>query len=187
MIYSVQITYELFIQFEQHLNYFFLKLAQRKCISCICMVLTITCSKNHVRAFYRIRAGKRVFFSSVRAIWTQLLFFNFSEYYEQYESLTCFLFSSCSKNNFFFNCWHYQKRFFFFDVCNWHVRYKSQCCPCRQASNAPVPTRSSKRQIAEAGNASLTVAARSLPAPFQCWFFRKTALPAPKFKFKSVY
>ena len=38
--------------------------------------------------------------------------------------------------------------------------------------------RASTRQIAETGYV-LTVAARSLPAPLQCWFFRKTALPAP--------
>ena len=56
-------------------QFFFLKLAQRKYISCTCMVLTITCSKNHVRAFYRIPAVKSVLVFSVRAIWTQLLFF----------------------------------------------------------------------------------------------------------------
>ena len=68
-------TFLIFLCFQISFNpvralpkFYFLKLAQRKYTSCSCMVLTITCSKNHVRAFYGIPAVKRVFVFSVRAI-----------------------------------------------------------------------------------------------------------------------
>ena len=50
-------------------------------------------------------------------------------------------------------------------------------CACRQAADTLVQPRSSKRPIAGAGNASLTAAAWSLPAPFQYWIFRKGPSP----------
>jgi hypothetical protein len=50
--------------------------------------------------FIEFLQQKEFFFSQFVQYEHNYYFFNFSEYYEQYESLSCFLFSSCSKNNF---------------------------------------------------------------------------------------
>ena len=50
--------------------------------------------------FIEFLQQKEFFFSQFVQYEHNYYFFDFSEYYEQYESLSCFLFSSCSKNNF---------------------------------------------------------------------------------------